>query len=153
LTDEPFQGELLPLEHRSLQQRRLKNHGHVNAEAIYAGQWKALNRQYHDRLLGLLLAPDDGPRDPLTREVLPVSVSRRDAAVAASIIQWLGTNVGRGFVQGCERVVQEANRLRLEIGVRRANLRARSEDQRTPLQRRKARLDAARKRLADATRR
>jgi hypothetical protein len=123
----------------------------VNAEAIYAAQWRRMNREWPD-LLGLVLAPDDGPRDLLTRQLAPVHVTRRDAAVAASIIQWIGTSVGHGFVQGCERVVDEACRLKLEIGVQRANRRGR-EDPRTPLQRRKARLDAARKRLADATRR
>ena len=123
----------------------------MNAEAINAAEWRRMNREWPD-LLGLILAPDDGARDLLTLNAIPVYVTRRDAAVAASIIQWLGTNVGRGFVQRCERVVDEASRLRLEIGVKRANSRGR-EDTRTPLQRRKARLDAARKRLADATER
>jgi len=32
-----------------------------------------------------------------------VAVSRRDAAVAATVIAWMGTNVGRSFIMECER--------------------------------------------------
>lgn len=146
------QGELLPVEHRSLQPKRLKNYGHVNAEAIYAAEWRRFQKQFENQLLNTILTPDDAPLDPLGR-VRPVCVSRRDAVVAASIIQWLGTNVGRGFASMCERHVEEATRLRLETGITRSNKRSRDKtDPRTPLERRKARLDAVRKRLAEAAR-
>lgn len=144
------QGELLPVEHRILHPKRLKNYGHVNAEAIYLAEWRRFQKQFNNQLLNMLLAPDDAPHDPLGR-VQPVCVSRRDAVVAASIVQWLGTNVGRGFVAGCERLVDEACLKKTEISVRRARARGR-QDSRTPLQRRKARLDAVRKRLAEAAR-
>ena len=150
----PFdaQLELLPIEHRSLWPHRLRArkqpHNYVNAEAIYAAEWRRLQKQFDNQLLNMLLAPDDAPRDPFGRTRL-VPISRRDAAVAATIVQWLGTNVGRGFVAMCERRIDEATRLRTELSVRRANQRV-GYDTRTPLQRRKAVLDAARKRLRDA---
>ena len=142
------QRELLPVEHRSLHQKRLKNYGHVNPEAIYAAEWKRMNREWPD-LLGLILAPEDGRRDLLTKQILPAYVTRRDAVIAASIVQWLGTNVGGGFVRRCEQKVKEACAKKTEIGVRRAVGRGRT-DPRTPIERRKARLDAARKRIAES---
>ena len=39
------QRELLPIEHRSLQPKRLKNYGHVNPEAIFAAEWKAIQKR------------------------------------------------------------------------------------------------------------
>lgn len=144
------QGELLPVEHRSLQQRRLKNHGHVNPEAIYAAEWKQMNREWRN-LLGLILAPEDGPRDLLTQQRLPVCVTRRDAVVASTIIQWLGTNVGGSFVRRCQQKVEEAFARQTEIGVQRARSRKQS-DPRTPLERAKDRLATVRARLEKANR-
>lgn len=34
-------------------------------------------------------------------------VTRRDHLVAMAVVQWLGTNVGQGFIQECERKFQE----------------------------------------------
>lgn len=142
------QGELLPIEHRSLQPKRLKNYGHVNGDAIYAGQWLKINKEMPN-LLGHILAPDDGQKCGLTGQRYPAHVTRRDAAIAASVIQWLGTAVGDGFVRRCQAAFEKACAQRTEIGVRRAVARSRI-DKRTPLERRKARLDAARKRLKEA---
>jgi hypothetical protein len=50
----------------------------------------------------------------------PVEPTQRDAAVAASVITWLGTNVGSGFVDSCERQIKRedniVHRLRLSYG-------------------------------------
>jgi hypothetical protein len=145
--DDATQIELLPIEHRTLNPDRLKNFGHVNPEAIYLAEWRRFNRQTPN-LLNVILAPSPTPSGRSIRFV-PGDVSRRDAVVVATFVQWLGTNVGRGFIAVCQRIVDEADRLRLEIGVRRNNARG-PIDQLTPLQRRKARLDAARKRIADS---
>lgn len=147
------QRELLPIEHRSLQPSRTRaskalGRSYVNPEAIYAAEWRKFQRQWRGcGLLPLLLSPD-GYRNALG-EVIPVPVSRRDAAVAATIIQWLGTNVGRGFVNRCEAVIKALQERQNEVAQKRWRERPQS-DGLTPLQRRKQRLDAARARLRSA---
>lgn len=102
------QRPLLRTDHGSLQPSRLKKDRrdgrlqHVNAERVYAAEWKRQNKYVSHEgwpFLALVLRRDDG------RPCLP---SRRDAAVAASVIQWLGTNVGSGFVMTCERKIDAA---------------------------------------------
>lgn len=91
-----MQGELLPVVHEGSHRRRLrKDPGYYNPERVYAAEWKRVNRQFRN-LLELLLSEEPNRR---------VVVSRRDAYVAATVIQWLGTNVGSGFVHECERKV------------------------------------------------
>ncbi|MCK5604361.1 hypothetical protein KAR91_20900 [Candidatus Pacearchaeota archaeon] len=85
--------------HESLQQRRLNRF----PERIYAEVWKKRNvRQPYSNggftYLEWILCPDD-------RRV-PALVSDRDAEVAASVIQWLGTNVGTSFVYECESKIK-----------------------------------------------
>lgn len=110
-----LQRELLKVEHVSLQQRRLRKpraddpHKDVNAERVYAAAWKRKNRRlsflnHGYTLLEWVLCPD-GQR-------WPPPVSRRDAAVAASVIQWLGTAAGLGFIRSCERTIDHARRQR-----------------------------------------
>lgn len=135
------QDELFAPEHKSLQPKRLKNFGHVNPEAIYHAEWRRLNRDIPN-LLNRLLTPDDAP----TRMV---PVSRRDAVVAASIVQWLATNVGSSFVQRCQQMVDEARRRQITVStIRRRNRE--DVDPSTPLERRKKKLDAVRKRIGEA---
>jgi hypothetical protein len=98
------QGELLPVTHDSLQQSRLKKYRDVNPERIYMAEWKRLNRRSPGvnggfTYLEHILTPDGQ---------LPRTVSRRDAQVAASVIQWLGTNCGMGFMRECERKIDAA---------------------------------------------
>lgn len=104
------QGELLKLDHDSLQKRRLRkpkkdapywSGDRVNTERVYAAAWKRQNRyvSYEGWPFLSLLLCKDGAR--------PTVVTRRDAAVAASVIQWLGTAVGHGFVMTCERKIDE----------------------------------------------
>lgn len=91
MSDQP---DLLPVEHVSLQPRRLVN----DPERIYAEEWR--KRTDRDGLLDHVLAPDC--------DVLRARVSRRDAQVAASVIQWLGTPVGLGFIRTCEDRIRRA---------------------------------------------
>jgi len=116
------QGELLPVEHRSYQQNRLRKYERVNPERLYAARWKKLMRQRLSNgatYLEMILAPNGGP-------VIPY-VSRRDAAVAASVIQWLGTNCGLSFVWGCEREIEQLRRTDDERRSRKSMLALRRE--------------------------
>lgn len=110
----PHQCELFPIEHSSLQRRRLlKRTGplhanEVNPERIYLAEWKrenkrspGVNRGYS--LIEWILCPD-GRTEPLP-------VSTRDARVAASVIQWLGTNCGLAFMRRCEQKIRQARSL------------------------------------------
>ena len=79
----------------------------MNPERIYAAAWKARNRRSPGINSGFtylewILCPS-GQR-------YPPPISRRDAAVAASVIQWLGTNIGLGFIRECERKIDQAER-------------------------------------------
>lgn len=93
------QAELLPVENRSLQPQRLRKGGtKPTPERIFSAEWLAANRRRAginggNTLLELILAPD-------CRRA--VYVSRRDAEVAACVIQWLGTNCGGAFLRTCE---------------------------------------------------
>lgn len=103
----PIQPALLPPDHVSLQRRRLKKVDGVNPERIYLAQWKTRNRRHPavnrgGTLIEWILCPSD--------RYVPLPVTRRDAVVAASVIQWLGTAVGLGFIYGCERKIEMAER-------------------------------------------
>lgn len=144
----PPQLELLPPDHGAAHQHRMKNFGHVNPEAFYVAEWsKRNNRRTGRGYLHHLLVTDAQH----ARGVTGVPYSRRDAFVAAAIIQWLGTNVGHGFVLECERLIDAARARQRRVADRRRAERGTTLDSRTPLQRRKDTLAAARKRLADAT--
>lgn len=127
------QGELLPVTHDSRHRDRLTKRGRVNPERIYAAGWKRLNRrrQWHGAtLLELIMQPTSD------RGLSPFVVSRRDAEVAASVIQWLGTNVGYGFIRSCERAIDEArrkdDRARADLSARRSLLEDEREAARPP---------------------
>lgn len=99
------QGELLPVSHRSPHRRRLAKRpdGSSNAERIYAAEWLRKTRQKTGAPFLPQILFDD-------RTGQPGLVSRRDAAVAAMVIQWLGTAVGLGFVMHCEDLIDRANK-------------------------------------------
>lgn len=126
-----IQGELLPETHDSLQRDRLRKRERINPERIYAAAWKRINRRGNWRgasLLELVLQPSGDVAIP--------TVSRRDAEVAASVIQWLGTNVGYGFIRSCERAIDEArrkdDRARADANSRPSLLEAERDDARPP---------------------
>lgn len=105
------QPQLLPVEHRSRQPRRLKKEtvcGYANPERVFAAQWLAENRKSRSSgytTLDHILTPD-GQR--------PRVASQRDADVAASVIQWLATNCGAAFLRQCEAKIDEAHARAIE---------------------------------------
>jgi len=60
-------------------------------EKKFAEAWKEMNRNGHRGTLEYLLAEDPNwPKDEVTS---------RDRMVAATVIQWLGSNVGQYFLE------------------------------------------------------
>lgn len=110
--------ELFPPKHKSRQTKRLRKYKvvgksdvtEVNDERIYAAEWIKINRRFAHgsrekwSLLERLMQPDDKKGY--------VVLTQRDAEVAACVIQWLGTNVGSGFVIECERKIEELRKSR-----------------------------------------
>lgn len=129
------QGELLPVAHDSTTPHRLtKVPGRHNPERVYLARWKAENRRrfgvnHGYGTLEWILSTDGGQT--------PARVSRRDAQVAASVVQWLGTNVGLGFILGCERRIEELRRTDRERALRPSLSEAQEEEEaRRPTRRR-----------------
>ena len=86
--------------HNSLQTSRLNR----MPERIYAEEWKK-NNERHPAInsgftsLEWILCPEGN--------WVPPAVSERDAEVAASVIQWLGTNCGYHFMLRCEDKIKK----------------------------------------------
>ncbi len=91
------------LKHEGLYPERQK----VNLrERVFAEEWNNLNipryglNSGYIQLENILLEemyPTQAPGSPF--RALKGEVTERDAFVAASVIQWLGTNCGQGFLQ------------------------------------------------------
>jgi hypothetical protein len=101
--------KMLEPPHVSLQPRRLTN----DAERIFAEAWQRTNERqpwlnHGYTTIEWILCPDG--------EKYPERVTPRDAQVAASVIQWLGTGVGYGFLLGCERQIDAAKAVRAGWG-------------------------------------
>lgn len=79
---------------RSLRPQRLNY-----AELVYFEAWVAINKQCTSRT-GLL---ETLMRQIGTTSAVAEYVSQRDMDVASTVVQWLGTNCGRAFVEQCER--------------------------------------------------
>ena len=63
-------------------------------ERVFAEKWQGINDEKHTKTLAHLLAEDPNARN------LP-RPSDRDKMVAATVIQWLGSPVGQGFLRDC----------------------------------------------------
>jgi hypothetical protein len=63
-------------------------------ERVFAEKWQDINDEKHAKTLAHLLAEDSNARN------LP-RPSDRDKMVAATVIQWLGSPVGQGFLRDC----------------------------------------------------
>lgn len=77
-----------------------------NSERVYLRHWMKENRGRPSvnggfGTLELILSnnPNSGP----------AGITQRDATVAATVITWLGTSCGRGFVHECERKIRSMN--------------------------------------------
>jgi hypothetical protein len=105
-----FEQAPLPIEpvHQGLRTDRLRG---GLAERIYAEEWAKKNTRsswinHGCTALELILTPAGK---------LPRPVSQRDATIAATVIQWLGTNCGHAFLQETEqRIEDERQRLAWE---------------------------------------
>lgn len=153
---ESAQRELLPVEHKGLHPRRLKTYKHgnyvtpPNSEAFYAQLWREWNdgrmSSSTSHVLHYILCPealqDKGHQT--------VAYSRRDAQVAATVIQWLGTNVGRGFVLEAEARIKQATELQRQVADVRRRLRPGADPIIGAAERRKDTLTKTRKRLSAA---
>lgn len=89
--------------HNSLQMPRLNR----MPERIYAEVWKERNKRVPGVNSGFtylewILCPSGMQHPP--------PVSEKDAEVAASIIQWLGTNCGYHFMLRCEDKIKKENK-------------------------------------------
>lgn len=86
--------------HNSLQMARLNR----MPERVYAEEWKEDNKRnpsinHGFTYLEWILCPSERRIPPL--------VSKRDAEVAASVIQWLGTCCGFHFMLRCEDKIKK----------------------------------------------
>lgn len=78
--------ENLDIVHSGIHSRRISLPGNEH-ELYFSEEWKKL--QEKSKTLDGILSPDGQP----------VFASQRDATVAATIIQWLGSPVGTGFIR------------------------------------------------------
>lgn len=99
--------------HRTINPDRLGN----IAEAIYFRRWVAQQERIPwlnsgRGTLENVLTPTRVERNGWNRftgdPAYVPPISQRDAEVAATLMQWLGTSCGRGFVWECEREIAEA---------------------------------------------
>lgn len=100
------QSHLFELDHNSYSPERLRFSAE---EAVYLDKWQEENRRKaginsgYTLLEHILCSKEQNP---------PAIVSQRDAYVAASVIQWLGTNCGLAFMRECEEKIKEVKRNR-----------------------------------------
>ena len=66
----------------------------INREAVFSKKWQKENKT--NKLLQRLFITNDGP----WRSCEATNITNRDKVIAATVIQWLGTNVG--FCWLCE---------------------------------------------------
>lgn len=86
--------------HESFHVERLKYNNFKNAEKVFADKWKEECKRLTYRNGGC------GKLDLIVQDSDSPLVTQRDANVAASVIQWLGSNVGRAFISECEREIK-----------------------------------------------
>tara|TARA_B100001094_G_scaffold150751_1_gene145899 strand:+ start:56 stop:517 length:462 start_codon:yes stop_codon:yes gene_type:complete len=79
---------------------RFKKRDDNEQERVFADKWE-FNDEKHARTLDHLLAEDPDACDP-------PRPSDRDKMVAATVIQWLGSPVGQGFLRDCGFVKEGA---------------------------------------------
>jgi hypothetical protein len=86
------------------------------SERIYYERWLAENRRGaainggYSLLAHIMAGPSRsrgvfGRYDAVSRA--EAALTNRDSIVAAGVVQWLGTNCGRGFIWACEREIDQ----------------------------------------------
>ncbi len=85
---------------RSLHSRRLKyRKGNGERERVFARHWMKQRTMLRHLLRQLPQSTKDFTAYDWARYDRPVYVTKREAEVAASVIQWLGSNCGFAFIQ------------------------------------------------------
>ena len=84
----------MKLKHEGMNLNRLTKEADNPREVVFAEMWKRENSRRRMSLLAWILK--DWVKDPCGRDAN--EVSQHDATVAATVIQWLGTNVGASFL-------------------------------------------------------
>lgn len=86
------------IKHEGFHTRRLSPEADNPREVAFAEQWKQENDD-NQLLLRLLLGPEENPLSPFggKRERF-AEVTQENASVAATIAQWLGSNIGMSFL-------------------------------------------------------
>jgi hypothetical protein len=103
------QQEMFDVEHLSLQLRRATQR---MPERVYLEHWRKLNVRHPSVNRGFtalewILTPDGHDH--------PAPISRRDARVAASVVQWLGTNCGMGFLRSAEDEIRKRDHVGRDV--------------------------------------
>ena len=84
------------IRHEGKHKLRLRSPRSNALEVVFAKEWKKLQKS--SRLLETLMRDAKGQRG---RGDLDEMITQRDAVVAATIVQWLGSTVGQEFVYDC----------------------------------------------------
>ena len=86
------------------------------SERIFADEWEELNKRIvgtnggYGALELLLHTKDICMLQGLTADTIIDEINQRDAFVAATIIQWLGTKCGVVFLKDCENKISIAHK-------------------------------------------
>lgn len=97
MRDDDYLYDLFPLEHKPLRPPR---QGHIG-EAVYCSMWETFMARRNDAI-----EPDAAQfADVLAN--FPKRINQRHATVVASIVCWLGTSCGRGFIDQAKRIGDE----------------------------------------------
>lgn len=95
------------IEHRGI---NWKSRSDRVRERVLSDLWAEVNQRAHGFNGGggtLELILYKGPNsDPMSIFVSVAEITQRDATVAATVIQWLGSNCGRDFLDNYQRVVK-----------------------------------------------
>jgi hypothetical protein len=100
----------------------------LGPERIFIEEWIELNtpkiglNDEHGALDHILNSQENVEHNRLPHKPVYSPVSQRDADVAATVIQWLGTGIGKVFLERCEKRIAEARREELEAHHRINNL-------------------------------
>jgi hypothetical protein len=100
----------------------------LDPERIFIEEWIELNtpriglNDEHGALDHILNLRENVEQNRMPYENVYPPVSQRDADVAATVIQWLGTGMGKVFLERCEKRIAEARCEELEANHRIHNL-------------------------------
>jgi hypothetical protein len=88
------------MKHEGYFKQRLKPNANNPREVAFAEQWKVENRE---RVTGFIM-----------QHLVP-GYTKRDAEVAATVVQWLGSNVGMSFIR---ETIKRCPSIAKELGIK-----------------------------------